>query len=235
MTPATVAPVLLIAALMVLVLLAAGILFSTAGRLDLRRSIIVHVPAAEAWRLVRHFPTLHARHGKVRLLGAIDDWALQRGDGEGAGSVWRARGRWGEAPYWATIEIVRSRPGCEIAIALRGDSLGTHRGLREHFGSLTLEEMTPGSTKLTWCLRARLRGARLRAERLVALPRLQARLFDQGLRSIKLSLESAFERSATAVLLQDPDAAKHPAGPESGRTGPGASPPPPPRPPDSTT
>ncbi|MBI4169231.1 MAG: SRPBCC family protein [Acidobacteria bacterium] len=169
-----------------------------AGRLDLRRSVLVHVPAAEAWETIRHFPGLHERHGKARGLVAIEQWTVRRGDGESPGTVWRAHGRWGEAAYWADVEIVRADPGRELAITLIRDSLGTHHGLEGHLGSMTLEAIAPGTTKLTWRLRARLRGPRLRLARTLSAPRLRARLFDQGLRSIKVRIEQAAARAAGA-------------------------------------
>lgn len=173
----------------VLLLVATGSILLLAGRIDLRRSVMVHVPLAQAWQGIRHFPGLHGRHGKVRGLAAIEDWTLRRGDGEGPGTIWRAHGRWRDAPYWADVEIVRVDAGRELAITLIRDSLGTHRGLQGHLGSLTLEAIAPGTTKLTWRLRARLRGPRLRLAHVFSGPRLRARLFDQGLRSIKVRME----------------------------------------------
>ncbi len=205
MTLATAAPSLLVlpALLLVFALVVVGLLLRTTGRLDLRRSVLVHVPLASAWRRVRHFPSLHARHGKMSQLGPIDDWVLRQGDGEGAGSIWRAVGRCGDSPYWADVEIVIAQPGRQMAITLLRDSLGTERGVREHLGAMRLEELGPGTTKVTWRLRARLHGARLRAERLLSLTRLQARLFDQGLRSLKASLEKDFALENDLALRED--------------------------------
>jgi uncharacterized protein YndB with AHSA1/START domain len=179
-------------------LVAAGSILLLSGSLDLRRSVMVHVPLAQAWKAIRHFPGLHERHGKARGLAAIEDWTLRRGDGEGPGTIWRAHGRWGGAPYWADVEIVRVEAGRELAFTLMHDSLGTHRGLEGHLGSLTLEATAPGTTKLTWRLRARLRGPRLRLAHAFSAPRLRARLFDQGLRSIKVRMEQAMEAAAGA-------------------------------------
>ncbi len=198
------------------------------GRLELRRTVLVHARADRVWGFVRHFPTVHARHGKARGLGSVESWSLERGDGEGAGSVWRAGGLWGEAPYWAEIEIVRCRPGRELAITLLRDSLGTHRGLREHLGSLVLEPISSETTKLTWCLRARLRGVRLRAARLRSLTSLQARLFDQGLRSIKMTIETIVELPAAGSASADPAPSPPAASP------PGSLPRPGPRPPETS-
>jgi hypothetical protein len=192
---ATVLPLALLG-LAAFLLFVAGSILLLAGRLDLRRSVLVHVPMAQAWKAIRHFPGLHERHGKARGLAAIEDWTLRRGDGESPGTIWRAHGRWGGAPYWADIEIVRADAGRELAITLVRDSLGTHRGLEGHLGSLTLEATAPGTTKLTWRLRARLRGPRLRLAHVLSAPRLRARLFDQSLRSIKVRMEQAIERAA---------------------------------------
>lgn len=180
----------------VFLLVAAGTILLLAGRIDLRRSVMVHVSLAQAWQAIRHFPGLHGRHGKARGLAAIENWTLRRGDGEGPGTIWRAHGRWRDALYWADVEIVRVDAGRELAITLIRDSLGTHRGLEGHLGSLTLEAIAPGTTKLTWRLRARLRGPRLRLAHVFSGPRLRARLFDQGLRSIKVRMEQTMAAGA---------------------------------------
>jgi polyketide cyclase/dehydrase/lipid transport protein len=201
MESATAAPLFLLPLLLVsIVLVSVAWLISAAAReLDLKRSVLVHLPVDRVWASVRHFPTLHARHGKVRHLGSVDEWVLRRGDGESPGSVWRALGRWGRNPYWAELEIIRAVECRELSISLIRDSLGTHRALTAHLGSLTLEPVAPGTTKLTWRLRAKVRGPRLRIVRILSLPRLQARLFDQGLRSIKVNLEKEAERPAVPV------------------------------------
>jgi|SRR5207245_1944923 len=232
----TAAPILLILALL---LVAAGVLFVSSGRLDLRRSVRVHVPLAFVWSAVRHVPTLHGRHGRALKDGGIDDWILRRGDGESAGSIWRGHGRWGGLPYWVDVEIVRSKPGRDLAITLTRDSLGTQRRLRGHLGELILEEVAPGTTKVTWRLRARLRGARMRAERLLSLPRLQARLLDHGLRSLKVGIEREFALEADAALREDPARGAGPRSPDLAATltidRPAAPPPRPPRQPDESS
>ena len=73
--------------------------------------------------------------------------------------------------------------------------MGTHRSLLDHLGVLTLETLDPGTTKLSWRLRARLRGRGLLSARLLSGDRLAARLLDQGLRSIKIALESSVRRA----------------------------------------
>ena len=198
---------LLVAATLVLLSLAAACLGLLAGgRLVLARSVLVHATADRVWELVRDLPALHARHGKGREYWVIVDWKLRHGDGRNAGSIWQARGTWRGSPYWADLEILRVEPGRELAIRLRGDSLRTHRGLRNHVGSLTLEPAGPAVTKITWRLRARLRAPRLLFTRACFPARLRARLFDHGLRSLKVEIDQAVAR----------DEASHwtPAGPQ---------------------
>lgn len=189
------------AVLLVVALLLGVLAAGTAGvrigrRLDVTRSVQVHASAGRAWEFVRHLPTLHERHGKARDLCHITEWTLRHGDGEHAGSVWRAHGAWDGSDYWADLEIVRVDPGRELAFTLRRDSVGTHRALRKHLGTLLLEEAGSGATKITWRLRAELRMPRLLLARLRSRSRLQARLFDQGLRSLKVAIDNS-EREAT--------------------------------------
>ena len=209
-----------------LALLAAGAAgYLRARRLELNRSVLVHAPPGRAWEFVRHLPTLHERHGKARDICRISEWTLRHGDGERDGTVWRAHGAWDGVPYWADLEIVRADPGRELAFALRHDSLGTHRGLRSHHGSLKLEAVGPDATKLTWSLRADLRGPRLILARMSSRHRLQARLFDQGLRSLKVAIDNAGrENAGNGVRAGDgsrrtveppPPAARIPPGPET--------------------
>ena len=165
------------------------------GRFDQRRSVLIHAPAARVWEFVRHLPALLGGFAKARDFGDVQEFSLKAGDGETPGSVWRVAGAWESSPYWAEVEIVRSRPGHELAFRLLRDSFGTQRRLRHHLGSLTLEAMDARVTKLSWRLRARLRGPRLLAARFLARDRLQARLLDQGLRSIKIALEASERRA----------------------------------------
>ena len=183
-------------AVLLLVLLLAVLAAVTAGlvllrRLELSRSVVVHASRDQVWEFVRHLPSLHERHGKARDLCHITGWTLRHGDGEGAGSVWRAHGAWEGADYWADLEIVKVDPGRRLAFTLRRDSLGTHRALRKHLGTLLLEETGSGTTKITWRLRAVLRMPRLLLARLGSRSRLQARLFDQGLRSLKVAIDNS--------------------------------------------
>jgi len=176
-----------------------------AGRVDLTRSIVVHAPVDRAWESIRHFPTLHTRHGKARHLCRFEEWTLRRGDGEHAGTIWRGSGAWGIKPYWADVEIVWTAPGREIAFSLRRDSLGTQRGLCDHVGSLRLESVDAATTKVTWLLGARLRSPRLILERLRAGSRLRARLLDQGLRSLKVEIDRSGQSAPQEALpLREP-------------------------------
>lgn len=184
-------------AVLLLGVLAAGTAGLLVGRrLDLTRTVLVHSPRERVWEFVRHLPALHERHGKARGLCRITEWTLRHGDGEHAGSVWRAHGAWDGSDYWADLEIVRVDPGRELAFTLRRDSLGTHRALRKHLGTLLLEETGSGATKITWRLRAEMRSPRLLLARLKSRSRLLARLFDQGLRSLKVAIDNS-EREAT--------------------------------------
>ena len=171
------------------------------GRIDLSRSVLVRAPVTTTWEFVRRLPALLARHARAREHGGFEDWSLQRGDGSAAGSIWRGRGRWDGGEYWAEIEVVRCQAEQEIAIRLLRDSQGTHRGLRDHLGSMRLEPVAPAATKLTWRLRARFRGPRLRLARVVSPDLLRARLLDQGMRSIKVAIETTVE--APAVDAQE--------------------------------
>ena len=164
-------------------------------RFDQRRSVLIRAPAARVWDSVRHLPALLGGFAKARDFGDVQDFFLRAGDGETPGSVWRVEGSWESAPYWAEVEIVRCTPEQELAFRLLRDSFGTHRRMCHHLGSLTLEAMDAGITKLTWRLRATLRGPRLLAARLLWSDRLQARLLDQGLRSIKIALEASERRA----------------------------------------
>jgi len=195
----------IVAAALVLFSLAAACLGLLVGRrLLLTRTVLVHASNDRAWQAVRDLPALHARHGKGRDYRVIGDWSLRHGDGLTGGSVWQARGFWRGAPYWAELEILRADPGRELSFRLRGDSLRTHRGLANHVGSMTLEPAGSEATKITWRLRARLLSPRLLFARACFSPRLRARLFDHGLRSLKVEIEKA------AGL--DEDAVQAPAG-----------------------
>jgi hypothetical protein len=217
---------ILLVALGALLLLLAIFLPATA-RIDLSRSVLVRAPVATTWEFVRRMPVLLARHARVREHGGFEDWSLQRGDGVLAGSVWRGRGRWDGGEYWADIEVVRCEPEREFAVRLLRDSLGTHRGLRDHLGSMRLEPIAPAATKLTWRLRARLKGPRLRLARVLSPDLLRARLMDQGMRSIKVAIETIVE----APAAEPPKVSGRPGQPGIDATPPSA---PTPRPPDAS-
>jgi hypothetical protein len=177
--------------LLMIPLLLASIGLLPGARIQECRSVLVHADCERVWEVVGSVPLLYAGHGKVRDFGRVTDWSLRHGDGESAGSIWRALGTWGASPYWVDVEIVRIVPGKEIAVRLRRDSLGTHRGLRDHVGALSLESIGPDTTKLTWRLGARLRGPKILVARLLSSQRLRARLLDQGLRSLKVEIDNA--------------------------------------------
>jgi hypothetical protein len=63
---------------------------------------------------------------------------------------------------------------------------------------LSLEAIGPDATKITWRLRARLRDPGLLVARLLFSPRLRARLFDQGLRSLKVEIDDAARQGEAA-------------------------------------
>lgn len=206
------AVLLLVLVLGVLAAGAAGLLLLR--RLELSRSVLVHASPERVWEFIRHLPALHERHGKARDLCHITGWTLRHGDGERSGSVWRAQGAWDGADYWADLEIVRVDPGRHLSFTLRRDSLGTHRALRKHLGRLLLEETENGMTKVTWRLRADLRISRLLLARLTSRSRLQARLFDQGLRSLKVAIDnSGPEESGAAPAADTPPRTAAPAPP----------------------
>ncbi|MGH9749809.1 MAG: SRPBCC family protein [Candidatus Polarisedimenticolia bacterium] len=172
-----------------LLLVAAVLLFRAAGRFETRRSVLVRIPHDRIWEIVRDLPDLHSRHGKGRAFGGLVSWEVLRGDGAGAGSLWAAQGDWKGGPYRAEIALVEVEAPRRLVYALRRDSFGTHRALRTHRASLTLEPAGAGVTKIALHLEARLRGVRARLLCLLSRPVLEARLLDLGLRSFKVHLE----------------------------------------------
>ena len=196
-----------IAAAALAILFGAVLLARACASVDVERTVLLHVPSAVGWEFLRHYPTLHAAHARSRSLWTFDEYRLLRGDGESAGSAWHARGRCGDRPCWAEFEIVKYEPGKAIAVRLARDSFGTHRGLSRHVASLTLEESASGSTKLTSRLRARLTRPRLWFARLVAPDRLQARLLDVGLRSIKADSDAVKLGTAVPAPYVEPKSA----------------------------
>ncbi len=189
----------LVGAAVAVVVIVAGVSLRGGRRVMERRTVLLHVPADRAWEFIRHFPTVHSGHARARGSVVVDRYLLKRGDGEEAGSVWRAEGLWGGAPYWADIEIARSIPQQELSVRLVHDSLGTHRGLADHLGTLSILPDGPGTSKLTWSLYARLKGPRLRMAQVLDPGLVKMRLLDVGLRSLKVSIEAAHAASAGAT------------------------------------
>jgi hypothetical protein len=189
----------LVGAAIALVVIGAGVSLWSGRRVSERRTVLLHVPADRAWEVIRHFPSVHSGHARARGSVVFDRYLLKRGDGAEAGSVWRAEGLWGGAPYWADVEIARSIPQREISVRLLRDSLGTHRGLAEHLGTLSIQPNGPGTTKLGWVLRARLKGPRLRMAQILDPVQVKMRLLDIGLRSLKVSMEAAQAASVGAI------------------------------------
>jgi len=162
------------------------------------RTVLLHVPLEAAWEKVRDFGALQAAHGRGRPLLRVESSELQRGDGLTPGSVWRQRGRWGERPWWAEIEIIAVEPPRRLEVALVRDAFGTNAGLAHHRCILDLAADGPRATKLRFRLRARTRGARLTLARTFSRERLYARLLDLGLRSLKVDVDAAARAEAEA-------------------------------------
>lgn len=181
----------------ILISAAARGVFRSLSHLHLHRSILVHVPAERAWSRVSDLPHFVSRHGRVHGGAAIDDWALREGDGRSVGSVWRGVAR--DRKFWVDLQITRREPVDEICFRLIRDSYRTHRSLHLHRASLKLREVSPGVTKITWELQARLRGTRLLLLRLFAPSVLHARLLDVSLRTVKASIETLEEERAAVA------------------------------------
>lgn len=183
-----------------------------AGRIDDRRSVLIHAPAAVVWERVRRVPDLlltfgklldHARMDEPVVPIGMDEPPVPAADDAAPGSRWRLEGFWKAAPYWAEVELVRVRPQQTLEIRLAGDAFKTERGLGDHRGSLTIEAEGPELTKLSWQLRAHLKGPRLQTRHLLAPTTVRARLLDLRLRAIKVALEKQVA-NATAPLPARP-------------------------------
>ncbi len=172
----------------VLVLL---VLMVTRRTLSLRRSILLHAPAPLVWPRIQDFPGLLAEHGRGRTLGAFSRHSFVSGAPHSSGSVWRTMGTWAGSDYWVDVKLVRVEPEREIVVRLLRDSLHTHYGLRGHAARLTLQPNGPGTSKLTWELQARFRPSRLLWQRHCDRVRLNARLLDICLRSVKVAIDRA--------------------------------------------
>jgi hypothetical protein len=151
--------------------------------------VVLRVPLEVAWEKIRDFGALQAAHGRGRPLLRVESSELRRGDGLAPGSIWRQRGRWGEQPWWAEIELVAVEPPRRIEVSLVRDVFGTHAGLAHHRCILELKAEGPRATKLRFRLRARTHGARLTLARTFSPRSLQARLLDLGLRSLKVDID----------------------------------------------
>lgn len=149
------------------------------------RSVLLHVPIDRAWELVRDFPALFAAHGRGRPLLRVQTSTLERGDGRTPLSLWTQRGTWGRHPYSARIEILEVAAPTALAVRLVGDTLHSERGLLRHRGELRLHAVGERSTKVTWQLSARIHSLPMLFARLLAPERVEARLLDLSLRSLK--------------------------------------------------
>jgi hypothetical protein len=198
----------LLAVLIIGGLLTCGLAFLP-RRIRTSRSVLIHAGRSSVWRTIRLFPAFHGRHSKLRAFASIECCVLRDGDGETSGSLWRLYGRIGGTPYWADLRVVESDPERRCVVALEGDSLGTERRVRDHRAVLDLEPIHPGLTKTTWSLEADLRGTGARVRALWDRPRLQALLLDQGLRSLKVHVEST-ARAETERLSAVPPESRPP-------------------------
>jgi hypothetical protein len=153
------------------------------------RSVLLHIPIERAWELVRDFPSLFAAHGRGRPLLRITSSALEHGDGLTPRSVWRQSGTWDGRPYSARIEILEIEPRCALAVRLLGDNLGSERGLLRHRGEIRLRAEGERTTKVTWQLSARIHSVPMLFARLLVPERVEARLLDLSLRSVKMAID----------------------------------------------
>lgn len=186
------------------------------------RSVILHLPQELAWETVRSFPALHAAHARGRQHLVIQETSQRKGQGPGAGSVWRQSGSWSGGRYWADLEMLEYDPPHRLSVHLLRDSLGTHRGVQRHRCDLTLVAEGPAATKLTWRLSARIVGARLVALGLISPDRLRARLLDLSLRSVKRSLDGRTrqeDRPGGALPLQEEVRRRMPGADDRGQAG----------------
>ena len=162
------------------------------------RSVLLHIPIDRAWDLASDFPALFAAHGRGRPLLRVTSSALERGDGRTAGSVWVQSGAWGRHPYRARVEIVEIEAPSLLAIRLLEDDRGSERALVRHRGELRLRAVSERSTKVTWHLSARCHGLPTMVERLLVPERVEARLLDLSLRSLKASIDGGTRKAAAS-------------------------------------
>jgi len=177
-----------------------AVVMLTRRNLALHRAVLLHAPAPLVWSQIEDFPRLLAVHGRGRTFNAFGRHAFVKGDPGSSGSVWRTRGNWEGTDYWVDAELVRVEPGRQIVIRLLRDSMHTHHGLQGHVARLTLQPNGPGTSKLTWDLQARFRAARLLWQRHCDRTRLNARLLDICLRSVKVAIDNGCsDHTATDV------------------------------------
>lgn len=193
-------------ALALALVVALAVLLSRRSLLGHERSVILHLPGERAWEAVHDFPSLHAAHARGRQHLVIRETAPRKGQGPGAGSVWRQSGAWSGGRYWADLEVTEYDPPRRLSVRLLRDSIGTHRGVLRHRCDLTLVDEGPAATKLTWRLSARIVSARLAVMGLVSPDRLRARLLDLSLRSVKRAIDGRArqeDRPGEALTLHD--------------------------------
>jgi hypothetical protein len=168
-----------------------AILLLSGRRLETSRAIRVHLPRDLVWAALRDFGSLHAQHARGRPRLRIESSRLLQGDGSAPRSVWIQRGRWGEQPYWAEVELVACEAPHRLAVRLRRDSLGTERGLRDHRCELRLHRHDERDTRIVLAISARFSGVRLPCLARLAPERLRSRLLDLGMRSVKHAVGAA--------------------------------------------
>jgi Polyketide cyclase / dehydrase and lipid transport len=194
----------LVTAIVILLFFALGMARLVACReIDTRRAVVLHVPAERVWQIASEIPALLASHGRGRPVLDITSWRVVQGDGREPGTIWRSEGTWERRPYWSEIELVASQPPNGLAIRLVRDALGTQHALLRHRVEMQVIEVRPGRTKVTWRLSARIHRVRMLFGRYFASERIEARLLDIHLRSVKVAMEldgRGRDRPAAQVL-----------------------------------
>jgi hypothetical protein len=175
------------------------------------RSVLLHVPIDRAWEMVRDFPVLFAAHGRGRPLLRVQTSDLERGDGRSPHSVWRQRGTWNGRPYAARVEILEVDAPTALAVRLVGDNLRSERGLLRHRGELRLRAEGRRSTKVTWQLSARIHSLPMLFARLLVPERVEARLLDLSLRSLKAAVDGGTRPAGAGHAPAFPIPARHSA------------------------
>ncbi|HEV8121189.1 MAG TPA: SRPBCC family protein [Candidatus Polarisedimenticolia bacterium] len=180
----------LVTALVILLFFAVGMARLVACReIDTRRTVMLHLPPERVWQLAADIPAFLAAHARGRPILEITGWRIVHGDGQSPGTIWRSEGTWERRPYWSEIELLAIRPPYGLAVRLVRDALGTQHALLRHRVEMHLIEVRKGRTKLTWRLSARIHRVRMLFGRYFASERIEARLLDIRLRSVKVALE----------------------------------------------